>query len=51
MLLLTFPELKREQGVVSEVLKTIGVKDEVMLTWYELVAQELVEPDDDSEFE
>ncbi len=51
MLLLTFPELKHEQGVVSEVLKSIGVKDDVMKTWRELVAQDLVEPGDDNEFD
>jgi len=51
MLLLTFPELKQEQGAVSEVLKSIGVKDDVMQTWRELVKQEFVEAEDDSEFE
>src|SRR5258707_10030535 len=39
MLLLTFPELKRERGAVSEILKSVGVKDDVMQTWRELVAQ------------
>src|SRR5438046_5335534 len=51
MLLLTFPELKQEQGAVSDALKTIGVKDEVMQTWRELVGQKLIEPDDNGEFE
>jgi len=51
MLLLTFPELKKEQGAVSEALESIGVKGDVMQTWRVLVAQRLVEPDDDSEFE
>lgn len=51
MLLLTFPELKQEQGVVSEVLKSIGVKDDVMQTWRELIAQEVIEPKDDNEFD
>ena len=51
MLLLTFPELKQEQGAVSEVLKSIGCKGEVMQTWRELVAQELIEPQDDGEFD
>lgn len=50
MLLLTFPELKKEKGAVSEALKSLGTKDDVMRTWSELVAQELVEPDDDGEF-
>ena len=51
MLLLTFPELKKEDGAVSEALKSIGVKDEVMTTWGEFVAQELIEPEDEAEFE
>ncbi len=51
MLLLTFPELKKEQGAVSEALKSAGVKDDVMQTWHELVAQEIVESDDVGEFE
>jgi len=51
MLLLTFPELKQEQGAVSEVLKSIGANAEAMKTWSELVAQEIVEPEDDGEFE
>jgi hypothetical protein len=51
MLLLTFPELKKERGAVTEALKSAGVKDDVMKTWRELVAQELIEPEDDGEFE
>jgi Nucleotidyl transferase AbiEii toxin, Type IV TA system len=51
MLLLTFPELKREQGAVSVALKSAGVKDDVMQTWRELVEQEIVEPEDDGKFE
>ena len=51
MLLLTFPELKKEEGVVSEALKLLGAKDDVMETWRELVTQELIDGDDESEFE
>ncbi|HMG72942.1 MAG TPA: nucleotidyl transferase AbiEii/AbiGii toxin family protein [Pyrinomonadaceae bacterium] len=51
MLLLTFPELKQEQGTVSEILKSLGVKPAVLQTWHELVVQELIEPEDDGEFE
>jgi hypothetical protein len=51
MLLLTFPELKEEQGPVTEALKSAGVKDDVMQTWRELVAQEIVDSDDEKEFE
>src|SRR5438552_15890078 len=50
MLLLTFPELKQEQGAVSEAMKSIGASAEAMKTWSELVAQEIVEPEDDAEF-
>lgn len=51
MLLLTFPELKKEQGAVSEALRSSGASEEVMATWRELVAQELIEPEDDEKFE
>ncbi len=51
MLLLTFPELKKEKGAVSEGLKSLGVKDDVMETWRELVEQEINDSDDDGEFE
>lgn len=51
MLLLTFPELKREEGAVSEALKSMGATEDAMNTWSELVAQEIVEPEDDDEFE
>src|SRR5437588_3392773 len=48
MLLLTFPELKKEEGQVSETLKSLGANEEAMKTWNELVAQEIVEPEDES---
>ncbi len=51
MLLLTFPELKKEKGAVSEALKSIGANEDAMKTWSELVVQEIVEPHDDGEFE
>jgi len=51
MLLLTFPELKKEKGAVSEALKSSDASEETMKSWRELIAQELIEPDDDSEFE
>jgi hypothetical protein len=51
MLLLTFPELKQEEGSVSEALKSLGANDDVMETWRKLVAQELIDGDDESEFE
>jgi hypothetical protein len=51
MLLLTFPGLKKEGGQVSKALKSLGAKDDVIETWRDLIAQELVEADDDGEFE
>lgn len=51
MLLLTFPELKKEEGAVSEALKSLGAKDDVMETWRELVGQEIVEAENDGEFD
>lgn len=51
MLLLKFPELKKEQGTVSEALKSMKASEDVLASWRELVAQEIVQPDDDSEFE
>ena len=51
MLLLTFPELKKEQGAVGEALKSFLAKKDVMQTWRELVAQEIVQLDDEAEFE
>lgn len=50
MLLLTFPELKKKDGAVSDALKSIGAREEAMQTWHELVAQEIVEPEEDGEF-
>ena len=50
MLLLTFPELKKKDGAVSDALKSIGAWEEAMQTWHELVAQEIVEPEEDGEF-
>jgi hypothetical protein len=51
LLLLTFPELKVESGLVTKILNSLGAKDEEMKTWSELVAQEITEPDDDTEFD
>ena len=50
MLLLTFPELKKGQGAVSEALRSMKAGEDVMKAWSELVAQEIVEPEDDGEF-
>ena len=51
MLLLTFPELKKESGVVSQNLRALGANEEVMGEWLNLVAQQISRPDDDEEFD
>jgi hypothetical protein len=51
MLLLAFPELKKETGAVSEALKSLRAKVEVMKTWRELVAEQLIDTDGEREFE
>jgi len=50
LLLLTFPELKTESGVVAEILNSLGAREE-MKTWAELVRQDISEPDEDAEFD
>jgi hypothetical protein len=51
MMLLTFPELKKEEGAVSDALSLMKASEDVMRAWGKLVAQEIVEPEDDGEFE
>jgi Nucleotidyl transferase AbiEii toxin, Type IV TA system len=51
MLLLTFPDLKNESGPVESSLKSLGVSDEVLNSWRELVAEEIRQPNDDEEFD
>jgi hypothetical protein len=51
MLLLTFPELKEEQGAVGQALTSMKADEEVMKAWRELVAQEIVETEEGGEFE
>ena len=51
MLLLTFPGLKKEKGVVGEALKSMDANEEVIKTWSDLVAQKIVEAEEDGEFE
>ena len=50
MLFLTFPELKTEEGAVAERLRANGASKEVMATWKELVAQEILPEDEDAGF-
>jgi hypothetical protein len=51
MLLLTFPELKREQGPVADRLRAIGATPSVSAAWQELVVQQIQPADEDDEFE
>jgi hypothetical protein len=51
MLLLTFPELKREQGLVADRLQAVDAAPAVLTVWQELVAQEIQPADEDDEFE
>jgi hypothetical protein len=46
MLLLTFPEMKTENGQVADRLRAAGAGAEVMAAWRELVAQQ-IEPEDE----
>jgi hypothetical protein len=50
VLFLTFPDMKTEAGVVSKALEAFGATAEEMNTWRELVAQELIAPNEDDEF-
>jgi len=47
LLLLAFPELKRESGPVTLLLQSSDAGAPVMDMWRELVAQEITEEDDD----
>jgi len=50
MLLLTFPELKRSDGLVAKRLKAENVGEDVIHLWHELVKQEIQSTDEDDEF-
>lgn len=50
MLLLAFPEMKREDGLVFERLKAGNVGEDVMNLWRDVVKQEIQSVDDDDEF-
>jgi hypothetical protein len=50
LLLLTFPDLKTEEGPVAERLHAAGAGPEVMAAWKELVAQEIIPEDEDEKF-
>jgi hypothetical protein len=50
MLLLTFPELKRDPGPVRECLQAAGVGPPVLAAWKEVVSQEIRPADEEDEF-
>ena len=50
MLLLTFPELKNNDGLVTERLKAESAGKDVMSLWSDLVKQEIQSTDEDDEF-
>lgn len=50
ILLLTFPELKRESASIVERLKALGADAAVLAVWNELVTQEIISPEEDDEF-
>lgn len=50
MLLLTFPELKVENGAVSKALEELGASSEILDEWRQLVSQEITMSNDEDEF-
>lgn len=50
MLLLAFPELKQERGLVTERLSAENAGEETMKLWKELVNQEIQTTDEDDGF-
>jgi Nucleotidyl transferase AbiEii toxin, Type IV TA system len=50
MLLLAFPELKSELGPVDNALRALDAPEEVFNAWRQLVAEEILPPNDDDKF-
>jgi len=50
MLLLTFPDLKRDPGPVTDRLQAMSASQDVLAAWKEFVAQEIKPADEDDEF-
>ncbi|MCW5853275.1 MAG: nucleotidyl transferase AbiEii/AbiGii toxin family protein [Anaerolineae bacterium] len=51
MLLLTFPDLKRDPGPVTDLLVASGASPIVLTAWREIAAQDIRVSDEDEEFE
>lgn len=49
-LLLTFPELKTEEGPVAEALRGMPTPDEAFRVWRDLVAEEILPEDEEAGF-
>ncbi|MEJ7699331.1 MAG: hypothetical protein WKF71_06745 [Pyrinomonadaceae bacterium] len=49
VLLLQFPELKSETGIVSDILRQREIDKKVLGVWREIVAQDLQVEDDDED--
>lgn len=50
MLMLAFPDLKQEKGLVADRLQASGASDDVMTVWKELVSQDIEAGDEEDEF-
>ncbi|NOK62420.1 MAG: hypothetical protein GFH27_549293n154 [Chloroflexi bacterium AL-W] len=50
LLLLTFPDLKNESGMVTACLQNAGANDQIMVSWKEMVAMDIAAEDDEDEF-
>lgn len=50
MLLLAFPELKRESGPVADRLKAASAPPDVLVVWRKIVAQEIRPPDEEDQY-
>ena len=50
-MLLQFPDLKIENGIVKKRLEALGANEESLSLWRQLVAEEIVAEEDDDEFD
>ena len=50
MLLLTYPDLKKEEGPVAECLRSANAPEAAWATWKDLVSQEILPEDEDAGF-
>jgi hypothetical protein len=49
-MLLRFPELKTQGGLVEQRLESLRAVDDAIALWRELVAEEIIAEEDDDEF-